>query len=48
MAEWLRTQMHHLFDIAIVKEKGSVFKSHQREINIKSFSFFFFILKLCC
>ena len=40
MAEWLRAQMHHLFDNAIVKEKGSVFKPYRRVINIKKFFFF--------
>ena len=32
MAEWLRSQMQHLFVIAIVKEMGSSFKPHQRKM----------------
>ena len=40
MAEWLRSQMQHLFVIAIVKEMGSSFKPHQR----KMIFFFFFVL----
>ena len=38
MAEWLRSQMQHLFVIAIVKEMGSSFKPHQRKM------IFFFVL----
>ena len=41
MAEWLRSQMQHLFVIAIVKEMGSSFKPHQRKMI---FFFFFFVL----
>ena len=43
MAEWLRSQMQHLFVIAIVKEMGSSFKPHQRKIL---FCFLFFVLIL--
>ena len=42
MAEWLRSQMQHLFVIAIVKEMGSSFKPHQRKMIF--FFFFFFVL----
>ena len=44
MAEWLRSQMQHLFVIAIVKEMGSSFKPHQRKM------IFFFVLffVFCC
>ena len=46
MAEWLRPQCT-ICSSWRSKEMGSVFKPHQRErqINIKRFSFFFFILK---
>ena len=58
MAEWLRSQMQHLFVIAIVKEMGSSFKPHQRKMiffcfvfRFLLFFFFFFffvlILKFC-
>ena len=42
MAKWLRSQMQHLFVIAIVKEMGSSFKPHQRKMIF--FFFFFFFL----
>ena len=44
MAEWLRSQMQHLFVIAIVKEMGSSFKPHQRKMIF--FFFFFFNIKI--
>ena len=48
MAEWLRSQMQHLFVIAIVKEMGSSFKPHQRKMIffffLFCFSFFVFVV----
>ena len=45
MAEWLRSQMQHLFVIAIVKEMGSSFKPHQRKmIFFFLFCFSFFVV----
>ena len=44
MAEWLRSQMQHLFVIAIVKEMGSSFKPHQRKMIFFLFCFSFFVV----
>ena len=46
MAEWLRSQMQHLFVIAIVKEMGSSFKPHQRKMIFFFFFFFFFCFNI--
>ena len=48
MAEWLRSQMQHLFVIAIVKEMGSSFKPHQRKMIFFLFCFSFFVVFFFC